>query len=190
MLNHLFERLSVTRNVPPIAFVDDDLSIETHRNLNRAKDSQRGLTENFVFGFQKRNTRAKKWRESNRESIKEWRAKNHDRILNWQREWKRKNPDKVNAGVKRYREKNRKKYNAYQLQWLNKNREKRREAQNARHAERYQNEPDYKERKKQRNREQYHKAKQKIIDEIGLDGWKLLEKQKREKKHDKNSKSA
>jgi len=188
MLNHLFERLSVTRDVPPIAFIDD-LSVETQRNLSRAKDSQRGLVDNFEYGFQKRSNRARVYRANNGERIKQYRAKTRGRIIELQREWRKNNPEKVSASAARYRKKHREKYNAYQLQWLNKNREKRREAQNTRHAERYQNEPDYKERKKQRNREQYHRAKQKIIDEIGLDGWKLLEKQKREKKHDKNSKN-
>jgi hypothetical protein len=189
MLNHLFERLSVTRKVPPIAFIDDDLSVIAYRNNKRAVETQNGMVESFVFGFQKRAVRTKKWRENNRDYIKQYRKINHEKILGLQREWRKNNPDKIKVYTKQYRENNREKYNAYQIEWLNKNREKRREQQNARHAERYQNETDYKERKKQRNREQYHKARQKIIDEIGLDGWKLLEKQKREKKHDKNSKS-
>jgi hypothetical protein len=104
----------------------------------------------------------KMWVENNRE-----RARRHWRTY--------RQSERGKQTTKRWRENNREKYNAYQLNWLNANREARNARQRLRSAERYQNDPIYKQKKIEKNRRAYHKHKAKQIEKYGIEGYKAMQ---------------
>ena len=128
-INHFLSRQGVTRNVPPIGFVDDDLSVITCQNQLKTIRSQVGLKVNSPHDVLrermiKKRIESRLYYELNQELIKEkarnryhntpdkkakkavqqrrWRAKNLERSRELSRNWIKKNRDKVNQGHKQY----------------------------------------------------------------------------------------
>lgn len=175
-ISHYISRLSVKRDVPPIAFIDDDLSIIAYRNTSRAIESQVRLTDK-KYGYQKkleltrqryyenkamRLQQIKKYRENNPEKVKEWRDKNNKKNKEYQAEWRKKNAKKCKQYTYKYR--------AKKLAEMTP------------------------EQQKEYKKQQYQQTRQRMIEKHGLQGWRDIcnerTKKARDKKRDKNSKSA
>jgi hypothetical protein len=117
-LSHYVDRLSVKRSVPPISFIDDDLSIVTHKHLQVAKHSQVGIEakQNAVQKtLEKGRQRYLRARDARLKRIKEYRAENPDKVKKWAEghywkhrdkilAWRKANRDKCNEQNRRYRQ--------------------------------------------------------------------------------------
>lgn len=182
-LNHLVERLSVKRDyVPPIGFVDDFFDVEAHHNLQRSTQSQIGI-EIKPNTIEKQKIRTARWRSKKPQSPRLWREKNREKIRVHSKKYRQ--SEKFKLSIKKWRENNRHKYNAYQLEWLNKHREEVRRKQRDRKAERYHNDPAYKQKKLEINRRVYRKWKERKIEELGLEAFKEMQRQKNLKQKEK-----
>jgi hypothetical protein len=155
-IHHLVERLSVRREVPPISFIDDDLSVITYRNLQHAKQSQIGLFSQLNT-IEKKLLRSKalyyRKRDFRNQQIKEYRAKNPDKASKWHRDWRVRNPD-------------------YLKTWQKNNREKCTE-----YARKYRAKRDAKmtpEQLKTFRHEQYQKNRANQIAKYGIEGWRKI----------------
>jgi hypothetical protein len=115
-IHHLVERLSIKRDVPPIAFLDDDFDTEAYKKLQRTAQSQIGLQPKLNT-VQRVKWRRKKWRMQNPQSAKRWLENNRERIRTYWRTYRQ--SERGKQATKRWRENNLEKYNAYQLKWLN-----------------------------------------------------------------------
>jgi hypothetical protein len=175
-INNYLERMNVRRKVPPIAFVDDDLSVITYRNNKHTAESQLGLVDK-KFGYQKklqcsrshyyenrehRLKQVKQYRANNPEKVKLWCNKNNEKNKEYQREWRKKNAKKCTQYTYKYRDK--------KLAAMTP------------------------EQQKEYKKQQYQQTRQRMIEKHGLDGWRAIcnerTKKAREKKRDKNSKNA
>ena len=77
-ITHLVERMGVKRQTPPIAFIDDDLSVLTNRAIKVTKQSQVGITanpSNYEIRQKKAVIYTLRWRAKNKErSYLKWKA--------------------------------------------------------------------------------------------------------------------
>jgi hypothetical protein len=174
-INNYLVRMNVRRETPPIAFVDDDLSVITYRNNKHAKLTQVGLVarkygyqkklqnerERYYANKEKRLQQIKQYRAKNPEKVKEWRDKNNKRNKGYQSEWRKKNTKKCAQYTYKYRNK--------KLAAMTP------------------------EQQKEYKKQQYQKNRERMIEKHGLEGWRKIcnerTKISREKKRDKNSKS-
>lgn len=131
-LLHLAQQLSVKRDVPPIGFIDDDLSIITYQNTKRTIESQQNIeiTDHYKKIIARRQKRAQENRnyyyrnakeiaekarfayhssparkEQKRITSKKWRENNREKAREISRKWMRENRDKRNAALRLHFEK-------------------------------------------------------------------------------------
>jgi hypothetical protein len=174
-ISHYISRLTARREHHEVS-VYNDLSVISYQKTVATLESQQGLTvkrhgyqkklqdtrERYHLNREHRMQQIKQYRANNPEKVKQWRKKNNEKNKDYQAQWRKKNSKKCTRYAYKYRNK--------KLAAMT---------------------PD---QQKEYKKQQYQQNRERMIEKHGLDGWRAIcnerTKKAREKKRDKNSKSA
>jgi hypothetical protein len=150
------QQLLIKRDVPPIAFIDDDFSVIVHEKQKRTQESQIGLKVKR-YGYQRKleleRERYREKREPRLQQIKKYRAENPEKVKEWQ--------DKHNKENRQYKR-----------VWAEQNREKCKQYTYKYRAKKLATMTP--EQQKEYKKQLYQQTRQSMIEKHGLDGWRAI----------------